>query len=106
SDPSDYLDFFRPDAPWASAAAKLNGFKISTQLVMRGTDEQLKTGIEGLKARYVWMSIEMGLLFHSDEPPSCGKGSEGYARAPGPGRPSAAERVAKRLTALGGKLDY
>jgi hypothetical protein len=50
--------------------------------------------------------IELGLLVYSDVPPSCGKGSEGIGRAPGPGRPSAAERIAKRLTALGGKLDY
>jgi hypothetical protein len=106
SDPADYLDLFRPDAPWASAAAKLKGFKITTQLVMRGTDEQLRTVIEGLKARHVGMSIEMGLLVYSDAPPSCGLGSEGYSRAPGPGRPAEAERVAKRLTALGGKLDY
>jgi hypothetical protein len=31
--PADYLDLFHPDAPWASsAAAKLKGFKISTQM--------------------------------------------------------------------------
>jgi len=104
--PADYMDLFRLDSPWSSSAAKLKGFKISTQLVLRGTDEQLKTVIEGLKARHIAMSIEMGLLCYSDEPPSCGKGSEGYSRAPGPGRPYVAERVAKRLSELGGKLDY
>jgi hypothetical protein len=62
--------------------------------------------IEGLKERHIGMSIEMGLLFYSDTPPSCGKGSEGYAREPGTNRPSTVERVAKRLTELGGKLDY
>jgi len=106
SDPSDYMDLFRPNSPWSSSAASLKGLKISTQLVLRGTDEQLIVVIEGLKARHIAMSIEMGLLVYSDEPPSCGKGSEGYSRAPGPGRPSVAERVAKRLTDLGGKLDY
>jgi hypothetical protein len=106
SGPTDYLDLFRSDAPWSSSAAKLKGLKISTQLVMRGTDEQLKTVIEGLKTRHIGMSIEMGLLFYSDTPPSCGKGSEGYSREPAPNRPSTVERVAKRLTELGGKLDY
>jgi hypothetical protein len=103
SGPADYLDLFHWDAPWSSSAAKLKGFKITTQLVMRGTDEQLKTVIEGLKARHIGMSIELGLLVYSDAPPSCGKGSEGIGRAPSPGRPSATERIARRLTALGGK---
>src|SRR6202034_3740687 len=38
---TDYLDLFHPGAPWASSAAKLKGFKISTQMAFRGTDEQL-----------------------------------------------------------------
>ncbi len=104
--PADYLDLFHPDAPWASSAAKLKGLKISTQMAFRGTDEQLKTVIQGLKARHIGMSIELGLLTYSDAPPSCGKGSEGIGREAAPGRPSSAERVAKRLVALGGKLDY
>jgi hypothetical protein len=62
--PADYMDLFRLDSPWSSSAAKLKGFKISTQLVLRGTDEQLKTVIEGLKARHIPMSIEMGLLVY------------------------------------------
>ena len=101
SHPADYMDLFRPDTPWSSAAL-LKGFKISTQMAFRGTDEQLKAIIDGLKARHIAMSIELGLLVYTDAPPSCGRGSEGIGREPGP----AAERVAKRVTALGGKLDY
>lgn len=105
ADPADYMDLFRSDTPWPSAH-QLKGFKISTQMAFRGTDEQLKDIIDGLKTRHIGMSIESGLLVWSDTPPSCGKGSEGIGRAAGPGRPSSAERIAKRLTALGGKLDY
>ena len=103
--PADYLDLWHPGAPWASAAAKLTGFKVSTQLVLRGTDEQLRTVIDGLRARNVGMSIELGLLTYTDAPPSCGKGAEGYSREPGPGRVSAVQRVTDRLAAFGGKLD-
>ena len=104
--PADYMDLFKPNAPWSMSASKLMGFKISTQLALRGTDDQLKTVIDGLKARHLAMSMELGLLFYADESPSCGKGSEGYSRTPGQGRPSSVERVAKRITELGGKLDY
>jgi hypothetical protein len=86
ADPADYMDLFRPDMPWSSAA-QLKGFKISTQMVFRGTDEQLKAIIDGLKARHIGMSIELGLLVWSDTPPSCGEGSEGIGHAAGPGRP-------------------
>jgi hypothetical protein len=106
NDPADYMELFRPSSPWASSAAKLKGFKISTQMAFRGTDEQLNAIIDGLKARHIGLSVELGLLVYADAPPSCGQGSEGIGREPGPGRPSAAERVAKRLTALGGTLDY
>jgi hypothetical protein len=97
SDPADYLDIFNPDAPWRSSAGDLNVFQISTQLVLRGTDEQLKTVIDGLKARHIAMSIELGLLSYSD---ACGKGTEGFSA------PLAVETVAKRITQMGGKLDY
>ena len=106
ADPADYMDLFRSDAPWSASAGKVKGFKISTQLVLRGTDDQLKTVIEGLKARHIGLSIELGLLTYSDAPPSCGRGAEGYSRMPPDGQLYGAERVAKRLTELGGRLDF
>jgi hypothetical protein len=95
--PADYMDLFKPDAPWSDAASAVNVFKISTQLVLRGTDQQLKTVIEGLKSRHIALGIELGVLTYSDR---CGKGTEGY------GAPLAVETVARRIQALGGQLDY
>lgn len=95
--PADYMDLFKPDAPWPNAAAGLKVFQISTQLALRGTDEQLKTVIESLKARHIGLSIELGVLTHSDR---CGGSTEGYAA------PLAVEAVAKRISKLGGTLDY
>jgi len=40
---ADYMDLFKPGAPWASTAAGLKVFQISTQLALRGTDGQLNT---------------------------------------------------------------
>jgi hypothetical protein len=95
--PADYMDMFQPNAPWSVAASGLTAFKVSTQLVLRGTDEQLRTVIDGLKSRHIALAIELGLLTASDR---CGKGTEGY------GSPAAVEAVAKRIKSLGGQLDY
>jgi len=95
--PADYMDLFKPNAPWTTAASGVTAFKISTQLVLRGTDEQLKTVIDGLKSRHIAMAIELGVIPYSDR---CGKGSEGYSA------PLAVETVAKRIKSLGGQLDY
>jgi hypothetical protein len=95
--PADYMDLFRPNTPWSSGAAGLTAFKISTQLVVRGTDEQLKTVIDGLKARHIGLAVEIGLLVYSDR---CGHGTEGYSG------PSTIEKVAKRIMSMGGQLDY
>jgi hypothetical protein len=95
--PKDYMDLFKPGAPWTVGAAGTTAFKISTQLVLRGTDEQLRTVFAGLKARHIALAIELGVLVNSD---ACGKGTEGF------GSPAAVETVAKRIKSLGGELDY
>lgn len=95
--PKDYLDLFKPDAPWSAAAAGTTAFKISTQLVLRGTDEQLRTIFAGLRQRHIALAIELGVLVNSE---ACGKGTEGF------GSPPAVETVAKRIKSLGGELDY
>ena len=95
--PRDYMDLFRPDAPWAVGASGTTAFKISTQLVLRGTDEQLRTVFDGLKQRHIALAIELGVLVNSE---ACGKGTEGF------GSPPAVETVAKRIKSLGAELDY
>jgi len=95
--PKDYMDLFKPGAPWAVGAAGTTAFKISTQLVLRGTDDQLRTVFEGLRQRHIGLAIELGVLVNSE---ACGKGTEGF------GSPPAVETVAKRIKSLGGQLDY
>jgi hypothetical protein len=70
--PADYMDMFKPNAPWSVAASGLTAFKISTQLVLRGTDKQLLTVFDGLKSRHIALAIELGVLTASDR---CGKGT-------------------------------
>jgi hypothetical protein len=95
--PADYMDMFNPGAPWSVAASGLTAFKISTQLALRGTDEQVRAVIDGLKSRHIALAIELGVLTGSSR---CGKGTEGYAS------PATVDAVVKRIKRLGGQLDY
>src|SRR5581483_3080905 len=95
--PKDYMDLFEPDAPWKVGASGTTAFKISTQLVLRGTDEQLRKIFEGLRQRHIGLAIELGVLVGTN---ACGKGTEGF------GSPLAVETVAKRIKSLSGELDY
>jgi hypothetical protein len=95
--PADYMDLFGSTEGWPVAASRVKVFKISTQMALRGSDEQLKTIIDGLKREGIGMAIEMGVLVGSSR---CGMGVEGYALEMG------VENAAKRIQKLGGTLDY
>src|ERR1700722_8119689 len=69
------MDLFKPNAPWRVGSSRATAFKISTQLVLRGTDEQLRTVFEGLRQRHVGLAIELAVLVGTDV---CGKGTEGF----------------------------
>jgi len=97
TNPPDYMDLFKPDAPWSTGAAATNVFKVGTAFMLRGTDDQLRTMIEGLKSRHIALAVEFGVLTGSD---TCGKGIEGF------GSPAAADALCKRIQKLGGQLDY
>lgn len=99
SEPADYMDLFKPGAPWEKAASGLAVFKFGTRFVLQSDDAELKTVIDDLKRRHIAFAVELGVL-ESGGPGTCGFGVEGY------GRPDAVERVAKRVKALGGRIDY
>ncbi|MDP4216502.1 MAG: hypothetical protein Q8927_09890 [Bacteroidota bacterium] len=97
SNPADYMDLFKPDAAWSTGAAATNVFKVGTAFILRGTDDQVRTVLEGLKSRHIALAVEFGVLTGSD---TCGKGIEGF------GSPAAAEVLCKKIKRLGGQLDY
>jgi len=99
TEPADYMDLFKPDAPWKKAASGLAAFKFGTRFVLQSDDAELKTVIDDLKRRRIAFAVELGVL-ESHGPGSCGYGVEGY------GRPDTVESVAKRVKALGGQIDY
>jgi hypothetical protein len=95
--PSDYMDLFRPNAPWATAASGLKAFKISTQFGLRSTDDQLRTLINDLQRRHIGLAIELAILVGTDR---CGTTVEGYAS------PNAVEVLAKRIKKFGAQINY
>lgn len=95
--PADYMDLFRPDAPWTRAASALTAFKIGTQFGLYSTDVQLQSLIDDLKRRHIRLAVELGVLTAHDR---CGRGVEGYAS------PNAAENLANRIKKFGGQIDF
>jgi hypothetical protein len=91
----DFMDLFRPNAPWTQAASHIQVFKIYPQFVLSAPDADLRTVIVGLQQRNIALALEFGLL---TSPTLCGK-VEGYCGEQiGP--------AAARIKALGGTLAY
>ncbi len=94
---SDFMALFQPNAPWTTAASKLHAFGVSTQFVMQGSDADLTTTFNGLKARGIALYAEVGFLYGGGH---CGKGVEGFSA------PNTARALATRIKKLGGELAY
>ena len=94
ADPADYMDLFRPDAPWQQSAARLTVFKLSTQFVTRAPIEQLSLVIQDLRRRHIALGLETGVLA-ADR--GCGRG-EGYSP------PGQLDRTMRRILQAGGTL--
>lgn len=97
--PTDYMEVFGPPTKWPTVSAKISTFEISTQLVMRGTDEEWSAVLAGLKLHHFKLAGQFGVLEQPADP-KCGGHMEGM------GTPQAAENVARKLLSRGGTLDY
>jgi hypothetical protein len=93
---SDFLELFQPDAPWAHAASAVTVFKIYSQFVSAGSDEELRQAFRDLRRRNIALALEAGLMTAIG---TCARG-EGYAA------PGAVSSMVKRIHSLGGDLRY
>lgn len=96
--PSDYMELFQPPARWPVVAKRTSTLEISTQLIMRGTREQHKILLDGLRVNHLKLAGQFGV--EELQPASCAPPAEGQ------GGPNAAFGVAKRVHDLGLTLDY
>jgi hypothetical protein len=94
---SDFLDMFRPDAPWADAAAHVAVIKNATAFVLYAPDKMLSEVLKGLKQRGISYALETGLLPISA---ACGKNVEGFMN------PGGDLELARKIQRLGGVLKF
>lgn len=99
ADPSDYMEIFQPPAGWPTVARRTSTLEISTQFVLRGTPEEHRALLDGLRASHLKLAGQFGVEEASPDP-ACGASMEGRAG------PANAGGVAKRVHDLGIPLDY
>ncbi|MBS0558640.1 MAG: carboxypeptidase regulatory-like domain-containing protein [Proteobacteria bacterium] len=97
---TDFMELFRPDAPWQTAAKHTKVFSTSTDVLIGAPEDQLRAMFAGLKARGIAFAAEAAIL---PDTRNCGwgvKGAEGYTK------PGVMKAMAERIKRLGGTLDY
>ncbi len=93
----DFMDLFKPDAPWQNAASHVQVFKLFGEWVSQdATDVQLQQVFADLKRRGIAVDVDEGPLTPSSD---CGSGVEGFAGI------SEGMRIARRVKAAGGTIN-
>jgi hypothetical protein len=97
----DFMDLFRPDAPWQQAASHVQVFEVTGQLRTTASDRDLIQIINDLRRRGIGLAMSMGPLSgntYAGKP--CGFHVEGYSA------PLEAVALAERVKSLGGVIQY
>jgi hypothetical protein len=93
---NDFMDLFRPNAPWTRTASIIQVFQVSTQFLHRSTDEQLSTAINDLRRRHIALGLEGEIMQASQ----CSQGIPGFTGI------NVWRTVVDRVARLGGKIEY
>ena len=93
---SDFNAVFDAGAPWDRAARTVSVFKVSSQYLLNGSDEELRRMITALNQRGIPLAFEALMI---PRRAACGQ-VEGYSN------PGAIARAAQRVKRLGGTLAY
>jgi hypothetical protein len=96
---NDFMDLFRPNAPWARAASTIQVFQVSTQFLHRSTDEQLSTVVNDLRRRHIALGLTAEIMVDDASHP-CGAGVPGHTSN------AVWRTIVGRVARLGGKIDY
>jgi hypothetical protein len=100
---SDYLDLFRPDAPWQKVSQRTQVFMTNGGLILRESDAVLQAVFADLKRRQIALAMAMGLATARQD--SSGHQACG-ARVEGMTTPNATRVIAERIKKNGGELRY
>ena len=99
---ADYLDLFKPDAPWKNAASHISVIGVPAEFLTKTPDNDLEQVFADLKRRNIKLMVQMLPLAGrpTAEAPQCGVGVEGYAA------PGQSLLLARKVKRLGGEIDY
>jgi hypothetical protein len=93
----DFMELFKPEAPWQKAASHVQVFKLFGEWVSESaSDEQLKQVFADLRRRGIAVDVDEGPLTPSAE---CGNAVEGFAGI------SEGMHITQRVKAAGGRID-
>jgi hypothetical protein len=93
----DFMSLFEPEAPWHTAASRVQVFKLYGEWVAyHATHDELRQAVTDIRRRGMALAVEAGPL---DAPGDCGQGIEGFA-----GKEEGL-RIASRIAAAGGTLN-
>jgi hypothetical protein len=100
---SDYLDLFKPDAPWQKVSQRTKVFMTNGGLILRESDAVLQAVFADLKRRHIALAMEIGLATARQDSTghqACGVNVEGITT------PNATRVLAERIKKNGGELRY
>ncbi len=94
---TDFMELFRPDAPWAEASGLIQVFKLYGEWVAyHATESELRQVVSDLERRGLALAVEAGPL---NAPADCGQGVEGFAGT------DEGRLIARRILDAGGRID-
>ena len=94
---SDYMELFRSDYKWKTAAANIRVFKIGPGFMQQEKDDDLRLIFSELKRHNIKLALEMGMATRSEH---CQESTEAY------GAPGLVEGLLTRVYRLGGDPAY
>jgi hypothetical protein len=101
---ADFMDMFKPNAPWKRAASHVNVFALYGNFAAHAPQHQIDTVISDLERRQIALALEVGVMNVGavTTHPSCG----GLGLVEGYGTPDEAKNISAKIKHAGGELKY
>jgi hypothetical protein len=100
----DFMDLFRPDAPWKRAASHVKVFKLYPSYAAQVPQSELDSVITDLKRRGIAIALEAGVMNvdNKNPVPACG----GFGLVEGYGTLAQAGNICAKIKKAGGELRF
>jgi len=100
---ADFSQMFQPDAPWNTAAAHTQVFKLYAGYVQHAPQEEIDRIVSDLSRRGLAIALESGVMNVPPDPPS---GCGGWGNVEGYGTVAMARKIAQKIKAAHGEIRY